>query len=91
MTLTTFEDMQFRNVVRLTVLLDFSSDGKVARVWIERINPKTKKPFWESGNTTRGYESKVVSSLYTWRARGEKLKALKDDQTYSIPFNLVYR
>ncbi len=91
LSLTAFEEMQFRNVVYMTVLLDFGADGKVARVWIERVNPKTKKPFWEPGKLASGYESKVVTSLFGWRAEGEKLKALEDEKTISIPFNLVYR
>jgi hypothetical protein len=91
LSLTAFEEMQFRNVLHMTVLLDFGPDGKVARVWIERINPKTKKPFWDPSKTATGYESKVVSSLFGWRAEGDRLKTIEHEKTISIPFNLVYR
>ncbi len=88
--LTPFEEMQFGKL-SIVVRLSFNRDGRPLRVEIARFDEKRRKNIWQPAEGATGYEGRIVTSLFRWRASGKELDALKGDKTVSRVFELMYR
>lgn len=88
--LTPYEELQFGRI-SIVVKLAFDRRGKPRRVFIGTPDPKRKTVQWKLATSMSGYLSKVITSLYRWRATGKQLKELEGDETIEIVFELTFK